>query len=194
MTFLKFLFCWLDACFFMTCQLLFYSKVCLKIMDTETKLTKQNSRNLIKEINTWTVSVIRYLEPFVKWPGEPKQMDQWTKKLMTMHEAIYLRDDVDIIIMSHHQHGYPWPFLAALFYCPLLLAGLQGFILYRHRAAVCWFELVILPLLVRKKKIGRGLASTGDITDASTQRLKGYIQKNGGRLITATRNNREHEN
>ena len=23
-----------------------------------------------------------------------------------------------IIIMSHHQHGYPWPFLTTLLYCP----------------------------------------------------------------------------
>ena len=41
------------------------------------------------------------------------------------------------IIMSCHQHGYPWLFLATLLYRPLLPAGLQGYIPYRHRAAVC---------------------------------------------------------
>ena len=57
-----------------------------------------------------------------------------------------------IIIMSRHQHGYPWPFLATLLDCPLLLAALQGYILYRHRASVCMFQLVILPLLVHVKE------------------------------------------
>ena len=49
-----------------------------------------------------------------------------------------------IIIMSCYQHGYPWPFLATSPYCSSLLAGLQGYILYPHRAAVCRFELVAL--------------------------------------------------
>ena len=40
-------------------------------------------------------------------------------------------------IISRHQHRYPWPFLTTILYCPLLPAGLQGYILYRHRAAVC---------------------------------------------------------
>ena len=48
----------------------------------------------------------------------------------------------------HHQHGYPWPSLTTPPYRPLLLTGPQGYILYLHWAAVCRFELVILPLLV----------------------------------------------
>ena len=56
-----------------------------------------------------------------------------------------------IIIMSRHQHGYTWASLATPPYRPLLSAGLQGNIPYRHRAAVCRFELVVLPLLVHVK-------------------------------------------
>ena len=52
-----------------------------------------------------------------------------------------------IIIMSCHQHGYPWPFLATPLYRPSLPAGLQGNILYRYRAAECKFRLVVLSLL-----------------------------------------------
>ena len=52
-----------------------------------------------------------------------------------------------IYIMSHHQHGYPWHALATPPYCPLLPAGPRGYILYLHRAAVCRFKLVALPLL-----------------------------------------------
>ena len=52
-----------------------------------------------------------------------------------------------IIIMSCRQHGYPWPSLATSPYHSSLLAGLQGYILYPHIAAVCMFELVVLLLL-----------------------------------------------
>ena len=52
-----------------------------------------------------------------------------------------------IIIMSHHQHGYPWPSLATPPYRPSLPAGPQDYIPYLHRAAVCNFELVALLLL-----------------------------------------------
>ena len=41
-----------------------------------------------------------------------------------------------IIIMSHGQHGSLRPFLATRLYRPSLLGGLQGRILYRHRAVV----------------------------------------------------------
>ena len=57
-----------------------------------------------------------------------------------------------IIILSCHQHGYPWPSLATPHNRLLLPAGLQVYIPYRHRAAVCRFELVVLPLLVHVKE------------------------------------------
>ena len=58
--------------------------------------TKLSSRNLIKGINTWAVPLIRYSGPFLKWTrDELKQMDQRTRKLMTMYKALHPRDDVD---------------------------------------------------------------------------------------------------
>ena len=58
--------------------------------------TKLNSRNLIKGINTWTVLLVRYSGPFLKWTrDELRQMDQRTRKLMNMHKALHFRDDVD---------------------------------------------------------------------------------------------------
>ena len=45
---------------------------------------------------------------------------------------------------------------------------------------------------VSRTKGGRGFASTEDSVDASIQRLEGYIENPGGRLITATRNNTEN--
>ena len=53
-----------------------------------------------------------------------------------------------LIIKSRYQHRCPWPSPTTLLYRPLLLVGLRGYILYRHRAVVCRFKLVVLPLLV----------------------------------------------
>ena len=49
-------------------------------------------------------------------------------------------------IMSHRQHGYHWPSLATSPYRSSLPAGLQGYIPYPHRAAVCMFEVAVLLL------------------------------------------------
>ena len=54
-----------------------------------------------------------------------------------------------IIIMLCRQQGYPWPSPATSPYRSLPPAGLQGYILYPHKAAVCMFKLVVLLLLGR---------------------------------------------
>ena len=50
-----------------------------------------------------------------------------------------------IIIMSRHQHGYPWLFLATLLHC------LQSYILYWHRAVVCRSTSLISSSLLLQK-------------------------------------------
>ena len=68
--------------------------------------TKLSSRNLIKRINTWAVPLVRYSRPFLKWNrDELKQMDQRTRKLMTMHKALHPRDDVDRLYVSRRERG-----------------------------------------------------------------------------------------
>ena len=58
--------------------------------------TKLYRRNLIKDINTSAVPLVRYSGPFLTWTREElKQMDQRTRKRMTMYKALHLRDDVD---------------------------------------------------------------------------------------------------
>ena len=62
---------------------------------------KLSSRNLIKGINTWAVPLFRYSGPFLKWTrDELRQMDQRTRKLMTIHKALHPRDDVDRLDIS----------------------------------------------------------------------------------------------
>ena len=68
--------------------------------------TKLNSRNLIKGINTWAVRLVRYSGPFLKWTrDELRQMDQRTRKLMTMHKALHPRDDVDRLYVPRKEGG-----------------------------------------------------------------------------------------
>ena len=67
-----------------------YPRRIRKLLDT-----KLSSRNLIKGINTWAVPLVRYSGPFLKWTrDELKQMDERTRKLMTMHKALHARYDV----------------------------------------------------------------------------------------------------
>ena len=68
--------------------------------------TKLSSRNLIKGINTWAVPLVRYLGPFLKWArNELRQMDQRTRKLMTMHKLLHPRDDVDKLYVTRKEGG-----------------------------------------------------------------------------------------
>ena len=67
---------------------------------------KLSSRNLIKGINTWAVPLVRYSVPFLKWTREElKQMDQRTRRLMTMHKVLHPRDDVDRLCVSRKLGG-----------------------------------------------------------------------------------------
>ena len=68
--------------------------------------TKLSSWNIIKEINTWAVPLVRYSGLFLKWTRvELKQMDQRTRKLMTMHKALHPRDDIDRLYVSKKERG-----------------------------------------------------------------------------------------
>ena len=63
------------------------------------KITKEYLRKTIKlletkGINNWAGTVVRYLEPFLKWiKKELRQMDQRTRKLMTMFKTLHPKDD-----------------------------------------------------------------------------------------------------
>ena len=66
--------------------------------------TKLYSRNLIKGINIWAVSLVRYSGPFLKGTREElKQIDERIRKLMTMHKSLHPRDDVDRLYESRKE-------------------------------------------------------------------------------------------
>ena len=67
--------------------------------------TKLDSRNL-KGINTGSVPLVRYSGPLLNGPREELQlMDQKTRKLMTKHKALDLRDEVDMLYVPRKEWG-----------------------------------------------------------------------------------------
>ena len=63
--------------------------------------TKLCSKNLIKGINTWNVTLARYSGTFLKWTSEGfKQMDLRTRKIMIRHKALHPRDEVYRLYVS----------------------------------------------------------------------------------------------
>ena len=48
--------------------------------------------------------LVRYSGPFLKWTKkERRQMDQRTRKLMTIHKALHSRDDIDRLYVSRKE-------------------------------------------------------------------------------------------
>ena len=75
----------------------------IKQVETKEKNLKKSfageRENLMKGINTRAVPLVRFSVPFLKWTREElQQMDQRTRKLLTMHKALYHRDDVNICV------------------------------------------------------------------------------------------------
>ena len=67
---------------------------------------KPHSRNIIKEINTWVVPLVRYSGPFLKWTREElQQIEQRIGKAITMHKALHPRDGVDRLHVSRKEGG-----------------------------------------------------------------------------------------
>ena len=78
-----------------------YLRITRKILET-----KPYSRNLIKGINTWAVPLVSYSGPFLKSTKEDlQQMDQRTRKLMTIQKAFHHRDNVNELYVSRKEGG-----------------------------------------------------------------------------------------
>ena len=78
-----------------------YYKQVRKILET-----KLNGGNIITEINTWAISLLRYSAAFLDWArAEFEQMDRRTRKFMTMHRALNPKSDVARIYLSRKERG-----------------------------------------------------------------------------------------
>ena len=62
--------------------------------------------NLTRVKNSQGVPLVRYSGPFLKRTREElKQMDQRTRKLITMYKALHPRDDIDRLYVSRRKGG-----------------------------------------------------------------------------------------
>ena len=58
--------------------------------------SKLNGGNLVRGVNTWAVSLLRYSAAFVSWrKSELQAIDRKTRKLFTIYEALHPKSDVD---------------------------------------------------------------------------------------------------
>ena len=58
--------------------------------------SKLNGGNLVRGVNTWAVSLLRYSAAFVKWrKSELQAIDRKTRKLFTIYGALHPKSDVD---------------------------------------------------------------------------------------------------
>jgi len=68
--------------------------------------TKLNGGNTIKGINTWAIPVLRYSAAFLNWTKTELQvMDRRTRKLLTMHNGLHPRSDVERVYIPRKDGG-----------------------------------------------------------------------------------------
>ena len=60
--------------------------------------SKRNGGNLVCEVNTWALSLLRYSAACVSWrKSELQGIDRKTRKLFTMYGTLHPKSDVDIV-------------------------------------------------------------------------------------------------
>ena len=58
--------------------------------------SKLNGENLVRGVNTWAVSLLRYSATFASWrKSELQVIDRKTRKLFTIYGALHPKSDVD---------------------------------------------------------------------------------------------------
>ena len=58
--------------------------------------SKLNGGDLVRGVNTWAVSLLRYSEAFVSWrKSELQAIDRKTRKLFTIYGALHPKSDID---------------------------------------------------------------------------------------------------
>ena len=68
--------------------------------------SKLNDGNLVRGVNTWAVSLLRYSAAFVSWRKcELQAIDRKTRKLFTIYGALYPKSDVDRLYTPRKEGG-----------------------------------------------------------------------------------------
>ena len=68
--------------------------------------SKLNGGNLVRGVNTWAVSLLRYSAAFVSWrKSELQAIDRKTRKLFTIYRALHPKSDVDRLYIPRKEGG-----------------------------------------------------------------------------------------
>ena len=68
--------------------------------------SKLNGGNLVRGVNTWAVSLLRYSAAFASWrKSELQATDRKTRKLLTIYGALHLKSDVDRLYIPRKEVG-----------------------------------------------------------------------------------------
>ena len=68
--------------------------------------SKLNGGNLVRGVNTWAVSLLRYSAAFVSWrKSELQAIDRKTRKLFTIYGALHPKSDVDRLNIPRKEGG-----------------------------------------------------------------------------------------
>ena len=68
--------------------------------------SKLNGAKLVRGVNTWAVSLLRYSAAFVSWrKGELQVIDRKTRELFTIYGALHPRSDVDRLYIPRKEEG-----------------------------------------------------------------------------------------
>ena len=68
--------------------------------------SKLNGGNVVKGINTWAVSILRYSAAFIDWNKEElKEFDRKTRKYLTIYNALHPRDSVARLYLPRKMGG-----------------------------------------------------------------------------------------
>ena len=69
-------------------------------------ISKLNCGNLVREVNTWAVSPLRYSASFVSWrKSELQAIDRKTRKLSTIYGALHPKSDRDRLYIPRKEGG-----------------------------------------------------------------------------------------
>ena len=72
----------------------------------KTLSSKLNAGNVVKAINSWAVSLLRYSGGIVKWTkSELAELDRKARKLLTIHGALHPRSNVSRLYLPRRQGG-----------------------------------------------------------------------------------------
>ena len=68
--------------------------------------SKLNGGNLVRGVNTWAVSLLRYSSAFVSWrKSELQAIDRKTRKLFTIYGALHSKSDMDRLYIPRKEGG-----------------------------------------------------------------------------------------